>query len=255
MIKLPVRIDFIGGWTDQADWDGPKAVINAAVGWDGYPVIINKGQVLSKIEGIGTGLGLSSIIEAGKFLETNPKGNYVDHVLNYEHEMGVKGGWQDQIGAIEPGFKLISGPDQPINRCDTHPIMNQIVIFDTGIRRKSGDIGESVRSKIKNGELKEKLTEVAYDAIAAFYSFDAIIFSNIMSRNWAELTRIVPEMQSPLPIPKCNDLIGWKLCGAGGGGYGIAIASNSDTRQYLIEMFQAYGMNAAIPRLMEVSYD
>jgi hypothetical protein len=32
-LLLPLRVNLLGGWSDHDLWDGPAAVVNAAVGW------------------------------------------------------------------------------------------------------------------------------------------------------------------------------------------------------------------------------
>ena len=135
-ILLPVRANLLGGWTDQLLWERPAAVINFAMGWHGgfenlYPLLTTRKKIDSKIEGIGTGLGISSILAAAKFLLDCPDGDYVGHTLDWEWKNGTKGGWQDQIGAIQPGFKLISTSDRKnftIQNRDDHPILERIVL-------------------------------------------------------------------------------------------------------------------------------
>ena len=49
---------------------------------------------------------------------------------------------------------------------------------------------------------------------------------------------------------------GWKLCGAGGGGYGIAFIQKPEDRQSVVDDFREHGLWATIPELRQgVKYD
>ena len=106
-LNLPIRIDFIGGWTDQLCWKGPAAVCNGSFECE-LPE--------NTLQNPGTGLGISSILYAAEWIGENPDKlrdhhGYTQAALDAEASSCVQGGWQDAIGAIAPGLKLVTrGP-------------------------------------------------------------------------------------------------------------------------------------------------
>jgi len=268
-IYSPVRANLLGGWTDQLLWDKAAAVVNFAFGWHddkcyqgAYPLMLDKlGRFYSTIHGRGTGLGISSIRAAMFYMQAfpdKPKG-YVRFVLEYEKAiLGTEGGWQDQIGGMEPGFKLITSPEDATSRHnvfdiaqrDDHPILERMVVFDTGIRRESGAIGNRVRFLMSRDEpFRAHLQEIAKMAKECFYgSADEMISACLHS--WAIFTRFVPEMSAGVAIPKTELIIGHILLGAGGGGYGLAFTESKADRQEIVQLFNDKGLWATIPVLL-----
>ncbi len=259
--KVPVRVNLLGGWSDQPQWPFSAAVVNAAVGWqkspgdDPYPIRIDEEGIHSKIEGIGTGLGASSIIMAAKYLiEKGGKAvlrEYVDYVLTWEREEGTQGGWQDQIGGIEPGFKLIETEDHVhfrITTRDSHPVWNHLVLFDTKIRRPSRIVGDKVRALFRNPKFQRALKENVKEAREYFYCDDPQEFALACLRGWQRLVKFVPQME--IPLPAIRGVWGSMLVGAGAGGWGIFFVKNPEDRTRVIAELQSYGLPAYLPVLL-----
>ncbi|CAN1309424.1 Bifunctional fucokinase/fucose pyrophosphorylase, partial [Linum perenne] len=138
-VELPVRVDFVGGWSDTPPWsleraettEKPGILINDDVGNELYlpspnsisppfegddPFRLVKSALLvttwAKVPR-GSGLGTSSILAAAvvKGLLQITEGdesneNVARLVLVLEQLMGTGGGWQDQIGGLYPGIKF-----------------------------------------------------------------------------------------------------------------------------------------------------
>lgn len=258
-ILLPARINFMGGWSDQQFWDGDGAVINMAVGWSSpecfeslYPMMVSKDGFKSAITGIGTGLGISSIKASGEFLLGDPYGDYVGAALKWEWDEGTRGGWQDQIGAIQPGFKLITSDDHvnfEIVNYDDHPIIERLVIFDSGIRRRAEAIGSRVRDMFDDRLFRVFMRKLASDTKLAF-NYKADEFSLACLDAWKGFLSFVPEMDVELPLDE--DLaFGKMMVGAGGGGYGIIFCKSAEARQPVIDQLSQRGIWASIPVLLD----
>lgn len=263
-VLLPVRIDLIGGWSDQLSWPHTAAVINASVGWHGghnggYPLRIRRirngsHRVNSIIPGVGTGLGISSILEAGKLLIQDREADYIQHVLEREQAEGTCGGWQDQIGAVASGLKLIVTSDHKqfdIKEHASPDVIEHIIIFDTGQRRRSKQIGDKVRELFatkKFVDALQKNVEVAQEV------FDAspVEIARACDEGWQRLSQLVPGMD--VDIPQHEMIIGHKLCGAGGGGYGVVFVDKPDNRDDVIEMFKQHGWWCTKPVLLPGIY-
>lgn len=252
-LYLPVRIDFIGGWSDQLEWSYPSAVMNAAIGWnDSYPLCIRGDRIESCIEGIGTGLGISSILSAGKFLSArkDKDESYIKAVLDWEESTGTKGGWQDQIGGIEGGMKLITTNnhrDFVIQRRDNHPLLNNIILFDTNIRRHSKLIGDRMRKCLTEKPFIKSLCKIVSTTEKCFLmETDDCALACIDA--WKTLNSFV-DMEVDC-VPQTELMWGYKLAGAGGGGYGIAFIKNSECREEVCSLFNKSGLWATIPVLL-----
>jgi len=258
-ILLPARLNVMGGWLDQLLWNGDSAVINMAVGWrspkcfDGvYPMMISRKGFESAITGVGTGLGISSIKASGEFLLDNPYGDYVGCALEWEWDEGTRGGWQDQTGAIQPGCKLITTDDHinfEIENYDDHPVIERLVIFDSGIRRRAETIGSRVRDLFEERQFRAFMRRLADDTKRAF-RYNADEFSLACLDAWNTFLSFVPEMNVELPLD--DDLtFGKMMAGAGGGGYGIIFCKSVEARQPVIAKLTEQGVWATTPVLLD----
>lgn len=270
LVYGPVRANLLGGWTDQLLWDEGAAVINFAMGWEGkkcfnsnYPLMLDRlGRFNSAINGRGTGLGISSIRAAMMYQQAfpdRPANDYIKFVLEYEKAiLGTEGGWQDQIGAIEPGFKLITTPADAkfrhrkfeIKRRDDHPIIEQIVLFDTKVRRNAGDLGDLVRDLMKNSkDFRAHLRAVAKSAVKCFDG-TAEEMIDACNQSWQGFLKFVPKMALPKPLPKTKMIKGHMLLGAGGGGFGIVFVDKPESREEVVKLLEKSGFWAIIPVLL-----
>lgn len=257
-LRLPVRVDLIGGWSDQALFRRPAAVLNAAVGWDGqYPLQLSASGVTSLVEGVGTGLGISSILAAGRAAcEMRATGMLSDLAVSasvaWEQTEGTHGGWQDAAGAFSPGFHLIEKEPEGLlrySRNDAHPLFQHLVLFDTSTRRNSGAIGAKVRTLLAGpGHFTDSLTEIVWLAKQVFASRDARWCIEQCLAAWRILVGYVPEMSGP-EVPMSGACVGYKLCGAGGGGYGLMFVRESEERPAARAFLEERGLWARIPEL------
>lgn len=259
-VRLPIRIDLLGGWSDQLAWDGPAAVLNGAFGWEGrYPIMLHAdGRVESSIPGIGTGLGISQALAAARLLQQDPRADYIAHAVEAER-LTTQGGWQDAIGAVEPGFKLITtenGRDFRVERRDDHPILRHLVLFDTGIRRDSGAIGRRVRELIRTSNFFRGVLRWNVEAARTAFCGDAYTAARLALIGWGRLCSCVPEMRAECVEQALRNSIrlfpiwGYKLLGAGGGGYGVMFARHPEDRGQVICQLEAAGLWACIPELL-----
>ncbi|MFA5158293.1 MAG: hypothetical protein WC451_03875 [Patescibacteria group bacterium] len=268
-IHCPVRANLLGGWTDQLLWKEKAAVINFSMGWEGpkcpddYPLTLDTlGRFRSAINGRGTGLGISSIRAGMMYRQSFPEkssNDYIKFVLEYEKAiLGTEGGWQDQIGGLEPGFKLITTPGDDKNRhkkfkiirCDNHPVVERIILFDTRERRNAGNIGDLVRDLMqRDRKFQNHLRKVAELAEECFEK-DADEVIKACNFSWQGFLGFVPKMKLPKPLPKSKKIVGHMLLGAGGGGFGIVFVDKPESRQEVIEILSKSGFWATVPKVM-----
>jgi galactokinase/mevalonate kinase-like predicted kinase len=217
----------------------------------------------------GSGLGTSSILAATLLGVLSDLGGLnwdkveiAQRTLALEQMLTSGGGWQDQVGGVFPGVKLVRtvpGLEQtPIVRwLPGHffqgPGKARMMLYYTGITRVARDIlGEIVRGIFLNsGTRLETINDIAqtaelcYDAIQRD-DFEA--FVDAVSRSW-RLNRQLDPGTNPAAVQEILDLVdddlaAAKLLGAGGGGYLFMIANDADAALRIRETLEANPPNA-----------
>ena len=206
----------------------------------------------------GSGLGGSSLLTASilsALLGAYRGVRYVrDHlceltgnVLLIEQMMGSGGGWQDQIGGMFPGVKLIGvSPSDPCRYSiaylerSVEELNRRSLIIDTRIQRKAARILYSIRQKYLDRDPRtlDTLDSIAVNARLGFRLLeDGNIrdFAALLSESWERVNDI--ESGSIEPVERIrricgNDLHGMKIGGAGGGGFILAIFSDPEARAH-----------------------
>ena len=202
----------------------------------------------------GSGLGTSSILAAtvlgalNDFCGLGWDKNEIGHrTLILEQMLTTGGGWQDQFGGILGGVKLLQtgrGFDQsPKLRWLPNDLWLQPeykachLLYYTGITRTAKHIlAEIVRGMFLNKgseirllrEMKEHTMEM-YEAILAN---DFKSMGRLMRKTWQQ-NQLLDSGTNPPAVSALTDLIddlclGYKLPGAGGGGYLYMIAKDSE---------------------------
>lgn len=213
----------------------------------------------------GSGLGTSSILAAtvlgtlSDFCGYKWSQNEISHrTLVLEQLLTTGGGWQDQYGGILPGIKLLhtqKGSNQtPEIKWAPEFIFSKpenkvcMLLYYTGITRTAKNIlSEIVRSMFLNesvntGILKE-IKQHAFDTFDILQRGDFADFSNCVAQTWTQKQALdsgtnPPEVQKLIALFK-DYATGYKLPGAGGGGYIYIIAKSPEAagkiRNILIE--------------------
>lgn len=201
----------------------------------------------------GSGLGTSSILAAtilgvlSDLAGLNwDKVEIAQRTLALEQMLTSGGGWQDQVGGVFPGIKLVQttpGLEQiPVvrwlpGRFFQGPQKARMLLYYTGITRVAQDIlGEIVRGIFLNSN--DRLETVHEISEAAVFCHDAIqrddfdAFIEAVNRSW-ELNKQLDAGTNPEGVQRIletagDDLAAAKLLGAGGGGYLFMIAQDAD---------------------------
>jgi fucokinase len=171
----------------------------------------------------------------------------VNNVLLIEQRMESGGGWQDQIGGILPGVKLIrTTPDTP---CQYHigyldsgigSLNAGALIIDTRVQRKAARILSSIRQKYidRDPGTKSALKHIAENAPIGFHLLregDFRGFARLLSESWEMVNTIESGSIALVDILKTvcgRDLLGLKIGGAGGGGFVLALFPDRDVRRH-----------------------
>jgi fucokinase len=198
----------------------------------------------------GSGLGTSSIM-AGAVLhclgqmvgiETTPT-QLFDQVLCLEQMLTTGGGWQDQVGGLWGGIKLISSSPGLPQQIHIAPVKlspetkveltSRLLLVYTGRQRLAKNLLRSVMGRwmARDPEMVWIQQEIARLAVAmrdALEARDVSHFGELLSEHWVINKRMDPGCTNEF-IDRLFEVMrphinGGKLAGAGGGGFAIVIA-------------------------------
>jgi galactokinase/mevalonate kinase-like predicted kinase len=218
----------------------------------------------------GSGLGTSSNLAAtvlgtlSNFCGLNwDKHEIAYRTLILEQMLTTGGGWQDQYGGIFEGLKLLETgpgiqqrpgikwlPDQLFTRRETRDMM---LLYYTGVTRVAHDIlGEIVKGMFLNSarhlEIFTEMKRHARETFNTILNNDYEGLAGKVAHSW-ELNQMLDEGTNPLHIQqiisKIDDfLLGYKLLGAGGGGYLLMFAKTGDAAVKVKKLLEVNPPNA-----------
>ena len=202
----------------------------------------------------GSGLGTSSILASTVLGAVSDfcslawdKNEIGRRTLVLEQLLTTGGGWQDQFGGVLGGVKLLQtqrGFDQnPLVRwlpdsLFTQPEYAQChLLYYTGITRTAKTIlAEIVRRMFLNhgGEIRQlrAMKAHAIDMYEAIQRQDYATYGQLVRKTWQQ-NQLIDSGTNPDSVRRITDLIddlclGYKLPGAGGGGYLYMVAKDPD---------------------------
>ncbi|KAL3832847.1 hypothetical protein ACJIZ3_007583 [Penstemon smallii] len=207
----------------------------------------------------GSGLGTSSILSAAvvKALLQIIDGDYSNEnvtrlVLVLEQVMGTGGGWQDQIGGLYPGIKFTSSfPGIPL-RLQVNPLLaspqlikelqRRLLVVFTGQIRVAHQVLQKVvirylqRDNLLVSSIR-RLVELAKIGREALMNCEIDELGDVMMEAWRLHQELDPYCSNEFVDklfafcdPYCH---GYKLVGAGGGGFALLLAKTSDSANEL----------------------
>ena len=221
----------------------------------------------------GSGLGTSSILAGACvkglfefFGEEVEDSILYDVVLSMEQLMSTGGGWQDQVGGLTPGIKMIStvpGIDQVIK---VEPVVlkeetlkelqERFALIYTGQRRLARNllrdvVGGYIGNRKESLDALHKMKRVAVLMQFELEQGNIDAFAELLNRHW-ELSIQLDKGSTNTCIQQifmaCEDLIDGKfISGAGGGGFLQVIlkkgVTKADLRERLYAIFQDSGVD------------
>jgi fucokinase len=258
------RIEELLDYTDPSDWSSlPKACLCLA----GLPAGQTRGElrpVLRKLGGgvdltvfsalpKGSGLGTSSILGAtvlsclARLLgETLTHEQLIQRTSLLEQLMTTGGGWQDQVGGILPGVKLIRtspGPQQtPAVFWSAFPreFAARMLLYYTGFKRLARNILQNVvhRYLARDPVLLRTIDQLKEGADQVRHSIDTRdgeAFGQGVGRYWELKKRVDPGATTPVIEELLARVGSWcsgcTLLGAGGGGFLLLVSRSKDATQ------------------------
>ena len=202
----------------------------------------------------GSGLGTSSVLSAtvlaalSDFCGLNwGKSEICNRTLVLEQLLTTGGGWQDQYGGVLPGVKLLqtsSGfdqsaivrwlPDTLFTSADTKACH---LLYYTGVTRTAKNIlAEIVRGMFLNNSrhlnLLNSMKQHALEVFDALQSNDLAYYGKMVRATW-EQNKALDAGTSPEVIEHICSMVddlcyGYKLPGAGGGGFMYMVAKDGE---------------------------
>lgn len=218
----------------------------------------------------GSGLGTSSNLAATVLGTLNDfcalgwdKHTIAYRTLILEQMLTTGGGWQDQFGGIFEGVKLLETeagirqnpnilwlPDQLFTNGETREMM---LLYYTGVTRVAHDIlGEIVKGMFLNSSSHlEIFSEMKTHARETFDNILANNYQGLAEKvaiSWALNQRLDGGTNPPVIreiIEQIDDfLLGYKLLGAGGGGYLLMLAKSAESALRAKQKLESYPPNA-----------
>ncbi|MBQ8184805.1 MAG: bifunctional fucokinase/L-fucose-1-P-guanylyltransferase [Lachnospiraceae bacterium] len=221
----------------------------------------------------GSGLGTSSILAGacvkgifqyiGKEVEENELYSYV---LCMEQMMSTGGGWQDQVGGLTEGAKLIHTrpgllQEIQVEHLNIPPaameeLKERFVLIYTGQRRLARNllreiVGGYIGSNPNSIEVLSEIQKKALLMRAELEKGNVDGFAKLLDEHW-ELSKRLDRGCTNTCIEQiflsCEELLDGKMiCGAGGGGFLQAVlkkgCTKEDLRQRIRAVFQDSGVD------------
>jgi galactokinase/mevalonate kinase-like predicted kinase len=207
----------------------------------------------------GSGMGTSSILGAALITALeSAAGRKVDWkrvsalTLALEREMQTGGGWQDQIGGLLPGAKLVeTQPGQRQNPRVTllsaraeaafaEFLSRRALLYFTGRKRMARNILKGVIDFFRENPddiAREIVRRLKSDAVRAFNAAEAEdwdAFCSAVNDYWLAKKALDPGSTNPLVELIIARMAPWisavSLCGAGGGGFMFVIARSEEAK-------------------------
>lgn len=202
----------------------------------------------------GSGLGTSSILAAtvlGALSDFSglawDENEICSRTLALEQLLTTGGGWQDQYGGVLGGVKLLQTEDgyeqRPLvswlpDRLFNSPEYSGChVLYYTGLTRTAKNIlSEIVRGMFLNSggrlELLDEMKEHALQMADAIQRNNFEVYGKMVARTWTQNKLLDSGTETPAVAEIINRIkdytLGYKLPGAGGGGYLYMVAKDPE---------------------------
>lgn len=218
---------------------------------------------------LGSGLGTSSILGAAvlaalhRTLGRNPTHAELHReTLRLEQSLTTGGGWQDQVGGVEPGVKQVGTAPGLSPEFEIAPIPDDLIapeknggrtlLYYTGLTRLAKNILERIVGRYLD---RHRATMATLRGIArlppamkkAMESGDIESFGRLIGDAWRLNRQLDPESSTPqidhLLEKLAPHLFGAKLAGAGGGGFLFLVCRSPESAAAVRDFLTATPLN------------
>lgn len=217
----------------------------------------------------GSGLGTSSVLAATVLGALNDfcglkwdKNEIGRRTLVLEQLLTTGGGWQDQFGGLLPGVKLLTTErgfmQNPHVRWMPSSLYSQPehrachLLYYTGITRTAKTLlAEIVRKMFLNhGEeiqLLRQMKQHANDMYEAIQGNDFNLMGKLIGKTWQQ-NQLIDAGTNPMGVQTLTEMVddlclGYKLPGAGGGGYLYMVAKDPEAAAIIKQRLQQNPQN------------
>ena len=213
----------------------------------------------------GSGLGTSSILAATVLAALSEfcglgwdKNEIGRRTLELEQMLTTGGGWQDQFGGLTGGVKLLQTEPGPVQIPHETPLPPDVftnpeyapchLLYYTGITRTAKTILGEIVQRMHQQEPRQmallaEMKQHALDMSASVRCHDLMTVGHLIRKTW-EQNQLLDSGTNPPAVQQMTALIddlcwGYKLPGAGGGGFLYMVAKDVEAaariRQTLTE--------------------
>jgi D-glycero-alpha-D-manno-heptose-7-phosphate kinase len=257
-VRIPVRVDFAGGWTDVPHFSAREggAVVNAAINHyvEGSAVNDHGRTHLEYETSIprGSGLGASAALDVawlaltdGLMERERSAVELAEAAYRLEKLLGVEGGKQDQYASAIGGFNhLAFGAEEDAAGVETlrldptivAALEERLVLCYTGSAHHSGDLHERVWARLLDGDARivaalKKIAETVPATKEALQSGDLDALAELLTLNREAARQLHPDVVTPymdylFRVASAAGASGSKACGAGGGGCALFLCAS-----------------------------
>lgn len=268
-VKVPVRIDLAGGWTDVPAYCNGKTgeVVNIAI--NHYVTasceIDEQRRVRVRYETempTGCGLGTSGAMNVALIAAISPSDEHpsaiAEKAFQFEAVLGNTGGRQDQWASAFGGIQHLRFEHESVQRTELNPsaefctwIEHHLLLFDTGLPHVSGDLHKSVWKRFKEGDGEitsglEVLRLAGQSMHRAVVNEDSTAFTEAMRLVMKGVDLLNPALHEPFrsvldSLQSTGRLTAWKAMGAGGGGVVGVLRSSSSSPESIVQDLEDAG--------------
>lgn len=209
----------------------------------------------------GSGLGTSSILAGAcvkalfqYFGAAHTEDDLYEHAMCVEQIMSTGGGWQDQVGGMTPGLKLITAPAGvqqklkvrhiALDEATQMELNARFALIYTGQRRLARNllrdvVGRYIGNVPDSLYALEEIQRIAAMMVFKLERGRVDDFAQLLNRHW-ELSKMIDAGSTNTCIDQIflaiDDLIdGRMICGAGGGGFLQVLLKRGVTKEQLHE--------------------
>ncbi len=255
-VKVPVRIDLAGGWTDVPRYCNTHQgeVVNVAINHyvtaehstdDERKVNVSYQTELPTGCGLGTSGAMNVALVSAICDENEPPESVAEKAYQIEAILGNTGGRQDQWASAFGGFQHLAFDGESVRRTSLVPSLafrtwleKHLLLFDTGLPHVSGELHQAVWARYDQGD--EKTTEGLLELHGAAQKMHMSVQNENQEGFAAALRQVMKgvdlldlDLHGPFrtilgPLEHRGHVVAWKAMGAGGGGVVGILQSGKD---------------------------